>query len=116
MSELAVVGKSRSAGSTVTVDEEDHGSLVGTAVTANVKRNMHLNPPIVDEARQQRKRVSWWNVAAQETRAEGINAIEAHIGRPLSVDEWSQLQVYQNNIGVGLPLGIYTTVSVWLDS
>lgn len=110
MSDMSVTGRPHSSTSTIKVETIDEGAI-GTRYSAIVKRSMHLNRPYGDEARHQRKRVSWWNITAQETRAEGIAALEAHLTRELTLTEWRTLQVDQVNFADG----ISTAVIVWVD-
>lgn len=108
MSDLSVKGRPHSTASEVTIKVIDDHAL-GIRVEAHVTRIMHLNRPLGDEVKAMKKCSSWWNIGAQETRAEGVNAIEKHLGRLLSLDEWRSMQTEQHNFADG----ITSVVVIW---
>ena len=112
MNNLAVDGR-RSAASVVEAHiHEDGGYGEGERkAVATIRRIMHLNKPLGEGQKLHNKRTSWWNVSAQETRAEGITAIEQMLGRQLTYSEWQRLSVMHDNFADGID----TQVSVWLD-
>lgn len=80
-------------------------------VVAVVSRTMHLNPPLPNDEVKLRKKTSWHNVSAQETRAEAINAVEAKLGRRLSWTEIDTIMCLQQHADGG----IITTLTLQLD-
>lgn len=109
-SNMAITGRSHSMASAAEAHIRDDGNGDRKAI-ATVRRVMHLNKPIGEGEKLHKKRESWWNIGAQETRAEGINAIQQMLGRKLSYTEWQRLSVMHDNFADGID----TQVSVWLD-
>lgn len=105
MNNLAIKGREHSGASDVKV------TIKGDQAEAVATRHMHLNPPLINAEIKRRKKTSWHNIAAQETRAEAINMIVWKIGRQLTWDEIDTMQTIQTHT----EHGVTSRVNVVLD-